>query len=152
MKLHRYGLYSGANDRERCDRKLQSCHTCFVPLKMMPLLLGKDLSPCVAFSWVYPWLEAHGLLETCKPLADFMRTSNAFTNNEVPGSGVALPGMLFKQDIDLELYMDRMALHQDLTGLQALPIETPPNMMVAPLTLAVEPLKDAELQDNNKIA
>ena len=71
----------------------------------MPLLLVKDLSPHAAFSLVYPWLEAHGLLKTCKPLAAFLRLSNIFysflATNNAPESGLDIPGLLFQQGIDL---------------------------------------------------
>ena len=131
---------------------LQSQHTCFDPFEMMSLLLAKDLSPCVAFSLVYPWLEAHGLLEACKPLADFVRIFNRFyssmMNDGVFGSGLSLPGILFQQEIDQELYKEWMVLHWDLTGLQSLTTKTMPNAFVASLTSAVEALKDAQLQGN----
>ena len=74
-------------------------------------------------------------------------------NDEVPGSGLSVPCILFQQEIDLELYMERMVMHQDLTGLQSLAVaETAPNAVVVSFLLATEALKDAQLQGNTKIA
>ena len=100
----------------------------------------------MAFSLVYPWLESRRLLEIYKHLADFVRIFNIFyslmTNDEVPRSEFSVPGILFQQEIDLELYMKRMVLHPHLTGLQSLAIKTMPK--------AVEALKDAQLQGNTE--
>ena len=100
---------------------LAARQSCFVPFEMMPLLLGKSLSPHQTFSLVYPWLESQGLLKACKPLADFVRVFNTkhsmLIGNEMSGTGLLAPGTLFQPEVDLELYMERMVLHLDLTGL-----------------------------------
>ena len=41
--------------------KLGARQSCFAPFEMVPLLLGKNLSPHQTFSLVYPWLEPQGL-------------------------------------------------------------------------------------------
>ena len=72
---------------------------------------------------MYPWLASQGLLKACKPIADFLRVSNtnhtALVGNEMSGSGLPAPGMLFYTNMDLELYMERMVLYYDLTGLNS---------------------------------
>ena len=92
-----------------------TCQSCFVPFKMIQLLLGKNLSLRQTFKLVYPWLESQGLLEACKPLVDFVCVSNTkhatLTGNEIPGTGLSAPGTLFQPEVDLELYMERMVLH-----------------------------------------
>ena len=56
---------------------------------------------------VYPWLEPQGLLEACKPLADFVRVFNIkysmLTGNAMPETGLSAPGTLFQREVDLEL-------------------------------------------------
>ena len=88
--------------------------SCFMPFKMMPFLLGKNLSPRQTLSLVYPWLESQGLLETCKPLADFVRVSNtkhSTLTGDMPGTGLLAPDSLYQPEVDLELYMEQMVLH-----------------------------------------
>ena len=135
------------------DEKLQARHTCFAPFEMMALLLKKDLNPRVAFSLVYLWLKSQELLEACKPLAIVITIFNTYyksnVGNDVPGSGLSVPGKLFQQEIDLELYMEQMVLHWDLTGLQSLTAKMTPNAVVASLTLTIEVLKDSQLHGKN---
>ena len=102
------------------SKMLGARQSCFMPFEMMPLLLGKNLSPCQTFSLLYPWLESQGLLEACKPLADFVRVSNtkhSTLTGDMPGTNLSAPGSLYHPEVDLELYMERMVLHRDLTGL-----------------------------------
>ena len=95
-------------------KKLGVLHFFFVPFEMMPLLLGKYLSPRQKFSLVYPWLESQGLLEACKSLANFVHVSNtkhSMLTDDMPGTGLSAPGSLYQPKVDLELYMERMVLH-----------------------------------------
>ena len=94
--------------------KLGARQSCFVPFEMMPLLFGKNLSPCQTFSFVYPWLELQGMLEACKQLADFFRISNTkhpTLTGDMPGTRLSAPGSLYQPKVDLELYTERMVLH-----------------------------------------
>ena len=128
-------------------KKLAACQSCFVPFEMMPVLLGKNSNPLQAFTLVYPWLESQGLVEAYKPLADFVCVSNTkhstLTGNEMPGTGHFAPGTLFQPNLDLELFMERMVLHHNLTGLKSPRTKTTPNQVVATLTSAVEALKES---------
>ena len=116
---------------------LSARQLCFVPFEMMPLLLGNGLSPRQAFTLIYPWLYSQGLLEACKLLADFVRVSNTkhatLIGNEMPGTGLSAPSRLFQPEVDLELYMERMVLHRNLTGLKSSRIKTTPNHVVPTL-------------------
>ena len=122
----------------------------FVLFEMMLLLLGKNLSPCQMFSLVYPWLELQGLLEACKPLADFVRVSNTkhstLTGNDMPGTGLSAPGSLYQPEMDLELYMEHMLLHRDLTGLNVSGADHTSNHVVVTLASTVKALKGFHLQ------
>ena len=125
----------------------------FVPFEMMPLLLGKNLSSHQTFLLVYPWLELQGLLETCKPLADFVRVSNtkhSTLTGDMPSTGLSAPGSLYHPEVDLELYMERIVLHRDLTGLNTLVMDHTPDHVVATLALAVEALKESHLQSSRE--
>ena len=130
-------------------KKLAACQSCFVPFEMMPVLLGKNSNPLQAFTLVYPWLESQGLVEAYKPLADFVCVSNTkhstLTGNEMPGTGLAAPDALFQPEVDLELYIERMLLHCNLTGLKSPVAETTPNQLVATLSSTVEALKKSHL-------
>ena len=120
---------------------------------MMPLLLGKNLSPCQTFSLVYPWLESQGLLEACKPLADFVCVSNtkhSTLTGDMPGTGLSATGSLYQPEVDLKLYMEHMVLHQDLTGLNVYGMDHTSNHVVATLASAVEALKKFHLQGTHK--
>ena len=119
----------------------------------MPLLLGKNLSPGQTISLVYPWLELHGLLEACKSLADFVRVSNtkhSTLTGDMPGTSISAPGSLYQPKVDLELYMEYMVLHRDLTGLNVSGADHISNLVVATLTLAVEALEESHLQGARK--
>jgi len=142
-------------DEDGVTENLRARQSCFVPFELMPFLLGKNLSPRQTFSLVYSWLEAQGLLDTCKPLADFVRVSNtrhATLTGDMPGTGLSAPGSLYQPEVDLELYMERMVLHRDLTGLNAPVTEHAPNHVVATLASAVEALKESHLQGSRDIA
>ena len=96
-------------------KKLGARQSCFVPFEMMPLLMGKNLSPCQTISLVYPWLKLHGLLKAYKPLADFVRVSNIkhfMLTGDMPGTGLSAPGSLYQPRVGLELCMERMVLHK----------------------------------------
>ena len=70
----------------------------------------------------------------------------------MPGTGLSAPGTLFQPEVDLELYMERMVLHRDLTGLKSSGVETAPNHAVATLVSAVEALKESHLQGTQEVA
>ena len=48
----------------------------------------------------------------------------------------------------MELYMERMVLYRDLTGLKSLAAKKKPNVVVVSHTLALEALKESQLQGN----
>ena len=116
----------------------------------MPLLLGKNVSPRQTFFLVYPSLKSQGLLEACKPLVDFVRVSNSkhstLAGREMPGTDLSAPGALYQPEVELKLYMERMVLHRDLTGLKVSGADRTSNHVVVTLVLAVEALKESHLQ------
>ena len=70
------------------------------------------------------------------------------TGNKVRGTGLSAPGALYQPEVDLELYMERMVLHRDLTnqGLKVSGVDHTSNNVVVTLTSAVETLKETHLQ------
>ena len=116
--------------------------------------VGQELRPHQTFLLVYPWLESQGLLEACKPLVDFVCVSNtkhATHTGEMPGTGLSATGSLYHPEVDLELYMERMVLHRDITGLKMLGGDHTPNYVVATLASAVEDLKESHLQTRETV-
>ena len=90
------------------------------------------------------------MLEACKPLADFVCVSNTkystLTVNEMPGTGLLASGALYQPEVDLELYIEWMVLHRDLTGLKVSGANHTSDNVVTNLALAVEGLKESHLK------
>ena len=67
----------------------------------------------------------------------------------MPGTGLSAPGPLYQPEVDLELYIERIVLHRDLTGL-IVELNHTSNHIVATLVLAVEALKEFHLQGSRE--
>eukprot|EP00536_Pseudo-nitzschia_multiseries_P015422 jgi/Psemu1/42514/gm1.42514_g len=48
---------------------------CFIPFQLVPLLLGKGLSPINALNIIYPYLDTLNLALTCAPLLNTLRAA-----------------------------------------------------------------------------
>eukprot|EP00536_Pseudo-nitzschia_multiseries_P019395 jgi/Psemu1/60542/gm1.60542_g len=78
---------------------------CFIPFQLVPLLLGKGLSPVHALNIIYPYLDTLNLALTCAPLLNTLRAAG--TGPTIVDGG---PG--------LTLYMRNQVLYRDLPGLK----------------------------------
>ena len=72
-------------------------------------------------------------------------TRHATLTGEIPGTGLSAPGSLYHPEVDLELYMERMVLHRDSTGLKMPGGDHTLNHVVATLASVVEALKESHL-------
>eukprot|EP00536_Pseudo-nitzschia_multiseries_P019258 jgi/Psemu1/231787/e_gw1.4247.1.1 len=91
---------------------------CFIPFQLVPLLLGKGLSPIHALNIIYPYLDTLNLALTCAPLLNTLRAAG--TDPTIADGGVhfATPGTPFRGEPGLTLYMRNQVLYRDLPGLK----------------------------------
>eukprot|EP00536_Pseudo-nitzschia_multiseries_P010183 jgi/Psemu1/25282/gm1.25282_g len=91
---------------------------CFIPFQLVPLLLGKGLSPIHALNIIYPYLDTLNLALTCAPLLNTLRAAG--TDPTIVDGGVhfATPGTPFRGEPGLTLYMRNQVLYRDLPGLK----------------------------------
>eukprot|EP00536_Pseudo-nitzschia_multiseries_P019463 jgi/Psemu1/60821/gm1.60821_g len=91
---------------------------CFIPFQLVPLLLGKGLSPVHALNIIYPYLDTLNLALTCAPLLNTLRAAG--TDPTIVDGGVhfATPGTPFRGEPGLTLYMQNQVLYRDLPGLK----------------------------------
>eukprot|EP00536_Pseudo-nitzschia_multiseries_P013057 jgi/Psemu1/33975/gm1.33975_g len=89
---------------------------CFIPFQLVPLLLGKGLSPIHALNIIYPYLDTLNLALTCAPLLNTLRAAG--TDPTIVDGGVhfATPGTPFRGEPGLTLYMRNQVLYRDLPG------------------------------------
>ena len=110
---------------------------------------GQEFKPTPNVLTRLPSARVARLLEACKPLADFVRVSNtnhSTLTGDMPGTGLLALGSLYQPKVDLELYMERIVLHQNLTGLNVSRVDHTSNHVVTTLALAMEALKEFRLQ------
>eukprot|EP00536_Pseudo-nitzschia_multiseries_P014585 jgi/Psemu1/39287/gm1.39287_g len=69
---------------------------CFIPFQLVPLLLGKGLSPIQALNIIYPYLDTLNLALTCTPLLNTLQAAG--TDPTIADGGVhfATPGTPFR--------------------------------------------------------
>eukprot|EP00536_Pseudo-nitzschia_multiseries_P002783 jgi/Psemu1/6302/gm1.6302_g len=92
----------------------------FVPFELVPLLLGKGLSPRQATGSLYQHLNHHGLVVTCTPLFDTLRVAGT---SPTPACNPTLtkPGPSFQSEPGLTMYTKNKA-QQGPTQPQQAPI------------------------------
>eukprot|EP00536_Pseudo-nitzschia_multiseries_P011819 jgi/Psemu1/30142/gm1.30142_g len=91
---------------------------CFIPFALVPLLLGKGLSPIQALNIIYPYLDTLNLALTCTPLLNTLRAAGTGPTIADGGVHFATPGTPFRGEPGLTLYMRNQVLYRDLPGLK----------------------------------
>eukprot|EP00536_Pseudo-nitzschia_multiseries_P012780 jgi/Psemu1/33153/gm1.33153_g len=92
---------------------------CFIPFALVPLLLGKGLSPIQALNIIHLYLDTLNLALTCTPLLDTLQAAG--TDPTIADGGVhlfATPSTPFRGEPGLTLYMKNQVLSRDLPGLK----------------------------------
>eukprot|EP00536_Pseudo-nitzschia_multiseries_P010377 jgi/Psemu1/25748/gm1.25748_g len=94
----------------------------FIPFELVPLLLGKVLTPLQAMRIIHPFLSNQGLIETCAPpLFDTLRAAGTVPSIIAGNLTLIKPGPSFWSEPGLTMYMKSKVLYRDLPGLNRLP-------------------------------
>eukprot|EP00536_Pseudo-nitzschia_multiseries_P006534 jgi/Psemu1/15529/gm1.15529_g len=122
----------------------------FIPFELVPLLLGKGLTPLQAMRIIHPFLSHQGLVETCALLFDTLRAAGTVPSILAGELTLIQPGPSFRSGPGLTMYMKSKVLCQDLPGLNRLPVTGDPVLPAAVTALTDHQLRLSEGLDQRR--